>query len=274
MDVDQKPEANTVNAEPPPPGSLWFRCNICGEAGFAELSKMGRERRSCGHCSSTGRERAIIRALLVALFGESLALPDLSPRRDLRGFGMSDSGRYATRLAEKFGYRNTFYHKEPRIDITMSPVPAELAASQDFIISSEVFEHIAPPVDRAFENVYSMLRPGGVFILTVPYGTFPSTIEHFPTLHEFTLEETDGSYVLRNVRKDGTAEEFRDLKFHIGDGATLEMRVFSEKDLIRHLVAAGFVDVTVHRSPDFRFGVWWPEAWSLPISAKKPTPAT
>jgi SAM-dependent methyltransferase len=257
-------------AAPPPLGSLWFRCNLCGGIGFAEWAQLGREESSCARCSSTGRERAIIRALSLELFGEALALPDFPPRRDIRGFGMTDSGRYADRLAEKFDYRNTFYHQEPHLDITMPSVAAELAESHDFIISSEVFEHIVPPVQIAFDNVYKILRPGGTFVLTVPYGLIPKTIEHFPTLHEFTLEETDGAYVLRNVRRDGTVEEFRDLVFHIGDGATVEMRVFGEADLVRHLQRAGFVDVKVHRTPDFAHGIWWPERWSFPISAKKP----
>ena len=275
MDDRDRFEAADSAASPaavshPPAGSLWFRCNICGEHSFVELSQLTREGSSCRNCASTGRERAIIRALTVALDGESVALPDVSQRPNIRGFGMSDSGRYAARLEEKFDYRNTFYHQEPRLDITMRSVADELANSCDFIISSEVFEHIAPPVEVAFENVYHILRPGGAFILTAPYALFPHTIEHFPTLHNYILENDDGCYVLRNVRRDGTTEEFRDLKFHLGEGATVEMRVFSENDLVAHLARVGFIDIKVHRVPDFRHGVWWPEAWSLPISAKKP----
>ncbi|MBA2743868.1 MAG: class I SAM-dependent methyltransferase [Chthoniobacterales bacterium] len=152
------------------------------------MRKLGRDEASCGTCSSTGRERAIIRALSVELFGEVLVLPDFPARPNIRGSGMTDSGRYAARLAEKFGYQNTFYHQEPHLDITMT-VATDLAESHDFIISSEVFEHIAPPVERAFENVYKILRPGGVFILTVPYGLQAATIEHFPELEDFTVIE-------------------------------------------------------------------------------------
>ncbi|MFN2508582.1 MAG: methyltransferase domain-containing protein [Chthoniobacterales bacterium] len=237
------------------------------------MEKLRRESGTCSACSSTARERAIIRALSLELFGESLALPDFPLRPDIKGLGMTDSGRYASRLREKLGYQNTYYHQEPRLDVAAEELSPDLIESSDFIISSEVFEHILPPVERAFQNVLKILRPGGVFILTVPYRTAPDTIEHFPGLHDFVLIEENGKQVLRNVRKDGVVEEFRDLVFHMGSGATLEMRVFSERDLLRHLQRAGFETPTVHRCPDFKHGVWWPEAWSFPISGKKPDPA-
>lgn len=258
--------------ETPPPGSLWFRCNICGQDNVGDLSSFGREVSTCLSCRSTGRERAIIRALSVELFGETIVLADFPQRRDIVGTGMSDSGRYATQLAEKFRYQNTFYHQEPRLDITMT-VPPALAESHDFVISSEVFEHIAPPVQLAFDNVFKILRPGGTFVLTVPYGLIPKTIEHFPSLNTFHVEERNGSYVLQNVARDGTVEEFHDLVFHVGDGATVEMRVFGENDLVQHCSRAGFKEIKVHRAPDFAHGIWWPEPWSFPISAKKPLPS-
>ncbi len=100
---------------------------------------------------------------------------------------------------------------------------------KDFIISSDVFEHVVPPVSRAFENVWKMLKPGGVFVLTVPYGAQRETVEHFPELNEFSIVERDGSFVLRNKTRTGVLQEFNDLVFHGGPRTTLEMRVFSLK---------------------------------------------
>jgi len=57
--------------------------------------------------------------------------------------------------------------------------------------------------------------------------------------------------------------------FHGGRGATLEMRIFCYSDLLRLLKASGFEDIVVHGSPDFRHGIWWPQPWSLPITARK-----
>jgi hypothetical protein len=53
----------------------------------------------------------------------------------------------------------------------------------------------------------------------------------------------------------------------------LEMRVFAERDLIQHLTDAGFQRITIHRSPDFASGIWWPQPWSVPITARKPDPS-
>ncbi len=111
------------------------------------------------------------------LFGKSLAIVDFPERPDLVGVGLSDWDGLAWRLAKKLGYANTYYHKEPLLDI---------AAKQglqhdlyDFIISSDVFEHVCPPISTAFVNAYNLLKAGGVMILTVPYtngfvhGTLP-----------------------------------------------------------------------------------------------------
>jgi hypothetical protein len=48
------------------------------------------------------------------------------------------------------------------------------------------------------------------------------------------------------------------------------MRVFSETALIQHLKNAGFSDIKVHRTADLVHGIWLPEPWALPISARKP----
>ena len=120
-----------------------------------------------------------------------------------------------SKLAEKFDYQNTYYHEEPRLDIAAAGIAPEFMG-KDFIISSEVLEHVTPPVSRAFENVRKMLKPGGLFVLTVPYGTQVETVEHFPELHEFSIVEKDGSFVLRNKTQAGVVQEFNDLIFHGG----------------------------------------------------------
>lgn len=255
------------------PGTLVFRCNICGEHSLIELGELRRETGWCSGCGSSARRRAIIRVLAIELFGQSIALPDFPERPDLKGLGMTDWKDYAPRLAEKFAYQNTFYHQEPRLDISDPKIPPNLIASQDFVISADIFEHVRAPISQAFDNVWTILRPGGVFILTVPYCPGRETVEHFPELNEFRMIEREGSYILRNVTKTGNVQEFDRLVFHGGPGATLEMRVFGEQALLQHLRGTGFEAITVHRTPDFVHGVWWPEPWSLPISARKPRSA-
>jgi len=257
-------QASAMSCEP---GTLCFRCNICGEYCQTALDWLGREEASCKGCGSPARMRAIIHVLSTQLFGENLLLSDFPARPDIRGLGMTDWKGYADTLAEKFSYRNTYYDQEPRLDISAVELPAHLLAN-DFVISSEVFEHVVPPVTRAFENVWKMLKPGGLFILTVPYGNHKETIEHFPELYDFTVVEDHGTVVLRNRTREGVIQEFRNLVFHGGPGTTLEMRRFSENSIIEHLRNAAFHAIKVHREPDFAHGVWWPQPWALPISAR------
>jgi SAM-dependent methyltransferase len=253
-----------------PPGILSFRCNVCGQSGIVYLPALARESASCHGCGSTPRTRAVIRALSVVLFDENSPLVDFPIRKDLAGLGTTDSESYAPLLFQKFDYQNTYFHQVPFLDLGTADLPAELQNSRDFVISSEVFEHVPPPVHRAFENVWKLLKPGGVFILTVPYGKIAETIEHFPELHDFSVVEHGGVFELHNITKSGVKQSFKELVFHEGPGSTLEMRVFSESDLIRHLTKAGFENITIQATPDFSHGIWWPEPWSWPITARKP----
>jgi SAM-dependent methyltransferase len=252
------------------PETLAFECNVCGEHCLVAKDQLQREVASCKACGSTPRARAIIRTLSLELFGQNLVLPDFPVSRGIRGLGMTDWEEYAVRLAEKFTYTNTYYHKKPKLDISNPEVPENFLQSSDFIISSEIFEHVIPPALRAFQNTFKMLKPGGVLVFTVPYGTQTETIEHFPELYDFTIIEDNSSYRLKNVTRSGEAQEFHDLIFHGGPGSTLEMRVFAEAALLQHLAEAGFEKIVVHRTPDLTHGIWWPQPWAFPFSARRP----
>jgi SAM-dependent methyltransferase len=254
-----------VNREP---GTLWFCCNICGKPSLTDVRCLTRDVATCQTCRSTARARAVIRVLSTELFDDTPSLLDFPVHREIRGLGLTDWKGIAVKLAEKFHYRNTYYHKEPRLDISAASIASEFMGN-DFIISSDVFEHVAPPVSRAFENVWKMLKPGGLLVLTVPYGTQAETVENFPELHEFNIVRKEGSFVLRNKTKAGVVQKFNDPVFHRGPGSTLEMRVFSETALIQHLKDAGFADIKIHPTADLVHGIWWPERWAFPISARK-----
>jgi SAM-dependent methyltransferase len=248
------------------PGSLSFRCNICGQASLARLEELYREVPSCVGCGSNVRGRSIIHVLSMELFGESLELPNFPTRPDIVGIGMSDSHTYAIPLAHKLNYRNTYLHKEPKLDIT-SGDPA-LEGTLDFVISSEVFEHVAPPVSVAFENVRKLLKPTGVLIFTVPYGKGDKNIEHFPELYDYRIVQRGSDYVVENVTKDGVVQVFDQLVFHGGQGATLEMRLFSETPLIEAFKAAGLNNVKIYKAPDFDHGIYWVKEWALPMAVR------
>jgi SAM-dependent methyltransferase len=201
------------------------------------------------------------------LFDAPLGLPDFPELKSVRAIGMSDPPELAAKLREIFDYTNTFYHQPPHLDITK---PAESDFGRyDFILSSEVMEHVPPPVEHSFANLYRLLKPDGFLMLTVPYRIDGKTVEHFPELYEYTLAMLGGRTVLVNRRRDGSIETFENLCFHGGDGSTLEMRVFSEESLTRVLRGAGFRDVHIAAENIPEFGVLHAHAWSLPVIARK-----
>jgi SAM-dependent methyltransferase len=242
-----------------------FRCNICGDFCSVPAPALQREVPSCDRCGSTVRNRAIVHLLTTELFGRSMAIPELPRRRDLVGVGLSDSDNYARRLGDKFNYTNTFFHQEPRLDI--AAVPDDFIRRFDFIIASDVFEHVAPPVSRAFVNARRLLKPHGVLIFSVPYSLEAETREHFPDLLDYKLIEVDGSWRLENRTADGRTQVFTDLVFHGGPGSTLEMRLFSRNALMREFVNAGFAGVRIADESQPAYGIVWPEPWSIPMVA-------
>jgi SAM-dependent methyltransferase len=245
-----------------------FRCNLCGTRAQAPLSALTRESPSCPRCGSTVRFRAIAHRVVHELTGETRPLPALAPRRDLAGLGLSDAACYANSLARVFAYENTWFHTEPRVDITR--IDPARRGRYDFVVASDVFEHVAPPVARAFDNALALLKPGGVFVLTVPFSLGADTVEHFPDLHNWTVEQADGSWKLVNRTVDGRTQTYTDLVFHGGPGTTLEMRLFSREAVLREFARAGFASVRVADEPYLPFGILWPEPWSVPIVARAP----
>lgn len=230
-----------------------FRCNCCGAFSRTPLEELQREGGSCPGCSSTPRWRSVVHALSLTLFGESLALPDFPVRRDIRGVGLTDWDGYAVGLAARLGYLNTYYHAEPRLDIA-HPDPGWLG-TLDFIIASDVYEHVEPPVVEGFASARRLLRPGGALIVTVPYTRQPETLEHFPELHRWQVIEEEGGHVLLNTTAEGHRQRFERLVFHGGAGTTLEMRLFSLAGLVRSLEEAGFDQVVPLEEPYDPFGI-------------------
>ncbi len=248
-----------------PGAAIAYHCNLCGTANRNTLAELARESPTCNRCGSTVRTRAMGYLVVREVLGRAAPLPDLTPRPDIVGIGLTDADAYARPLATAFAYENTWFHTEPRVDITQ--IDAARENRYDFVVSSDVFEHVLPPVGRAFVNVRRMLKPGGKFIFTVPFNLEPATTEHFPDLHDWTMQEVDGQWTLDNTTADGRAQRFTDLIFHGGPGSTLEMRLFSLEALKREFEAAGFSRIRIAAEPWLPFGIHWPEPWSVPIVA-------
>jgi hypothetical protein len=267
--VENKSESSELAPSTLVSQTVDFVCNVCGQQNLSVplIHVQNREFQSCRFCHSSLRMRSVMHVLSVELFGRALTLPEFPNDKSISGLGMSDWEGYADRLAASLAYTNTFYHTEPRLDIT--DLADTLIGTQRFLISSDVFEHIPVfALDQAFRNSRLLLRGDGLFIFTVPFVKDGETKEHFPNLHDFRIIETRGKRFLYNRTEEGGEEVFGDLVFHGGDGMTLEMRMFSESDLRQRLKDAGFDSVRVCADHVPEFGILWPMDWAVPIVAR------
>jgi len=241
-----------------------FVCNICGQ--FNQTEHFATEPATCA-CGSNVRTRALILLLSLELFDQSLHLVDFPRLKSIRGLGMSDKEGYASILAEKFDYTNTFYDREPRMDFTQAH--PDLYGTYDFILSADVLEHIAPPVERALEECCRLLRPQGFLGITVYCNPPDNLREHFPGLHTYRTVPLGDSVVLINRRADGSLEIRDDLVFHGGSGATLEMREFGITSLKKKLLASGFGEVRLWTDDLPSHGILFDHDVSQPLVARK-----
>jgi SAM-dependent methyltransferase len=241
-----------------------FVCNICGR--FNQVEQFATEPATCA-CGSNVRVRALIHLLSMELFDRSLTLAAFPKLKSIRGLGMSDKEAYASILREKFDYTNTFYDREPRFDFTESH--PEVYGTYDFILSADVLEHIAPPVERALEETVRLLKPNGFLGITVYCNPSDMLREHFPDLHTYRTVALGDSMVLVNRRADGALEVRDDLVFHGGTGETLEMREFGITSLKQKLLGAGFRDVHLLTLDIPSHGILFDDDVSQPLVARK-----
>jgi SAM-dependent methyltransferase len=254
------------------PHTLVFTCNLCGCRCEARPHELQREAHTCHNCDSITRHRALAQSLSVELFGQGMPIADFPPRPDLVGMGLSDDEQISRPLADKLSFTTTYYHREPRLDIT--DPPEDLHGTLDFLLASDVFEHVEPPVHRAFEGSCRLLKPGGVLILTVPTDFIAAeTREFFPHLDRYEVIDFEGSPILVNLTRSGAWEVFDDLQFHGGVGSVLAMRVFGQPSLRRSLQAAGFSELIEWTNPCPEFGIPQPERDELepgfPVVARR-----
>jgi SAM-dependent methyltransferase len=241
-----------------------FICNVCGVEN--EVENFASERATCA-CGSNVRVRALIHLLSLELFGQSFPLVEFPRLKAIRALGMTDKQGYARILAEKFDYTNTYYDREPRFDFTESH--PSLEGRYDFILSSDVLEHVAPPLERVMNEICRLLKPHGFLGATVPCAPGDEMREHFPDLHEYRVVPLGASAVLVNRRRDGALEIREDLVFHGGGGDTLEMRRFGMAGIGAAALAAGFREVRFWNDNVPEIGILFDADVSQPWIARK-----
>jgi SAM-dependent methyltransferase len=250
-----------------------FICNITGQT--FDLNDNEKHRELASRFGYNSRFRAICYVFCKIFYGECKILSNLEENKNIKGIGMSDSA-WANIFKKKFNYTNTYYHCSPYLDIYNNE-HIKNYNDLDFIISSDVFEHIDPfpSLQIAFNNLYKMLKCGGHIIFSVPY-TNGEHKEHYPNLYKYKIENNNGKYILHNTTIDNKIETFNNLSFHGGPGNVLEMRVFSKQSIISFLETSGFVDITFYDiNEDMKkYGIFWSKHdvndCSLIITAKKP----
>lgn len=64
----------------------------------------------------------------------------------------------------KAGFKTYLHTRYPDVDVMNFRLPERY----DFVVADQVFEHIAEP-RRGLENCYYHLKPGGYFVISVPF---------------------------------------------------------------------------------------------------------
>lgn len=236
---------------------MTYICSVCGAANCAAPNGWHRELVPCSSCGSNARFRAIACALTEALLGQAAVLGRIDRISSVRGIGISDADCYASVLARKFNYVNTFLHAEPRVDIED---PASLAAHAPlhFIVCSDVIEHTIRPPSVVLPHLHDALLPGGVLVISAPTYEMPDSVERYPTLAGYEVELFEGLHRVRYRTAFGT-EAFDDNPvFHGGPGRVLELRVLSHAALLADLRRSGLVVSSVSQDALVRHGAMWP----------------
>jgi SAM-dependent methyltransferase len=201
------------------------RCNVCGWTGrFLRLDR-GREGTVCTNCGSTSRNRAVS-FVLARVLDESQAVFRWQYRLQTRMLESSARGALAMYFRMKFDYYGTEFDPGK---IAAGTHPREYADFQklhydqdtfDFVVASDVFEHIRRDAD-AMREVERVLKPGGYLILTVPY-------------------DHERSQTLRRVDTSGPIDvHLLPPQYHGGGGHTLAYREYG-RDLSDLMGASGF----------------------------------
>jgi SAM-dependent methyltransferase len=219
-----------------------FCCNICEEKNIWETSNFHREISSCTRCGSTVRIREI-----------AFQVSKVIGRNNYNGkvIGLSDHPLIETYAAKlNLDYKNTFFNEEPLLDISNPSV--EFLETAGILISSDVLEHVLPPLHNSFTGHFKVLKPGGTLILTTPYFRGGSFVEKYPWMSGYRVNEQSQVIAWGKDKKEFI---LKDPVFHGGPGNTLEMRLFAPEIIHQELTVAGFEGIQFHESDVNRFGI-------------------
>jgi hypothetical protein len=232
------------------------KCPMCGTNLSVENREWHRELGRCVGCGLNARLRGVIVALSLEIYGD-LACPliERDMRKDVRVLGISDNEEYATLLTSKFEYLNTFFHREPYLDICDIECCARYQENR-VVICSDVIEHSRLGPMAVIRNQLTMLAQGGVIILSAPTFEMDDSIEWYGALRSYSVEGNGDRPRLRWVNLRG--QEFLDPDpiFHGGAGAAVELRLLSHGQVLAIAPYLGAEARTLEFDPCW--GYSWP----------------
>jgi SAM-dependent methyltransferase len=218
-------------------------CPICARSTvFVAMGPWLRDDLRCLRCWSIPRQRALIRTL-------ERVVPDWRARRIHES---SPDGPSSDLLARECpGYDASQLWPDVPLGALRDGVRCEdlgrltfADAPLDVVVTQDVLEHLLEP-ERAFREVARVLRPGGVHVLTVPLGFFPTVVR-------------------ARLGPDGEVEHLQPPDFHRNPVDPEGSLVATEwgVDLVDLIERVAGTPTEVHGGVDRRLGI---EGWHLDV---------
>jgi SAM-dependent methyltransferase len=188
----------------------------------------------CRQCKSTWRARAVLISLLTSLGYSENRFLRIESDFSRVGLGISDDINIVKYLSSHFMYSNSFYDAFPFLDLRS--VPSIAQEKFEFVICSDVLEHVDKDLEKAIAGVYQLIKQGGFAIITVPIGREDKTFEYYPGLSRFKILESEVHW----ENKSGIQFVDQNPDFHGGRGQNLAFRQFSREQICNLLSKSGF----------------------------------
>jgi SAM-dependent methyltransferase len=217
----------------------------------------------CKNCGSYWRTRSVIDAIKFKYrFDKRVSFRDLKPDFSLKTLGMTDDTSITKSMPTKFMHVNSFYDEFPKVDLLN--LSKELHECFDLVICTDVFEHIPNNIEKAFMNLYTIIKKNGLLVFSVPlvpvnnkYYDFNLDLikselnqihkEYYPGMTNWEYINVDNS-----IRWEDSNSEIHlnhEPEFHGGDGLTLTFRLFSKDSIESFLRSAGFRGIEMFVNP-------------------------
>ena len=230
-------------------GFSFIFCNVCGGIHKIKIRSANlREEGSCKRCRSNSRKRHLAAIILDAIKSPRRfsSLREIPSNTRVKIYNVESNGALHSYLKHINGYICSEYFgsyeeigKEKNgilnVDLQQIPFADNLF---DFVVSTEVFEHIPNPY-IAFKELHRILKPGGSHIFTVPYNYNGNTDEIKAVLNE-------KNEIIHLTKPEYHGDPIR------GEGI-LVYTIFS-KEMISKLEAMNF-KVTLNHQRSLKYGI-------------------